>query len=342
MKKTRLLTLLVSALMLLASCETDFEINSKWKDITVVYGLLDQTDSVHYIKINKAFLGNGNALEYATIEDSSSYGGNLEVKLIENRNGSLRDIYFDTTSVYNKDSVFNHNEPALFYYPHQVLYKSTELLNHDGIYTLKIRNKITNKEISASTGLISDFVISIPRSSPTFEFKRSITTEKEFKWTSAANGRRYQVTVRFYFKESSVPGDTLHRSIDWVLPSMKSNGIDGGEELSISYQNEEFFGNCKDLIPYADAGKEAGVASRQVERVAFIFVVLGDEINTYMEVSEPSTGVLQEKPEYTNITNGIGILSCRYSKPPLTKKLSSITETDLMAMDIKFVKNLDN
>lgn len=336
MKKKRSLGLLLSAIALLTSCKTDFEINSKWKDITIVYGLLDQTDPIHYIKINKAFLGDGNALEYAKVEDSSSYGGNLEVMLVETKENTItNEISFDTTSTYNK-------EPGLFYFPHQLLYKSIEHLDPARIYTLKIHNKITNKEISASTGLISDFVISIPRTSETFEFKRSITTEKEFKWTSAANGRRYQVTVRFYFKESSVPGDTLHRSIDWVLPSMKSNGIDGGEELSISYQNEEFFGNCKDLIPYADAGKEAGVASRQVERVAFIFVVLGDEINTYMEVSEPSTGVLQEKPEYTNITNGIGILSCRYSKPPLTKKLSSITETDLMAMDIKFVKNLDN
>ena len=336
MKKKRSLGLLLSAMALLTSCKTDFEINSKWKDITIVYGLLDQTDPIHYIKINKAFLGDGNALEYATIEDSSSYGGNLEVLLVETKDNTIiNEILFDTTSTYNK-------EPGLFYFPHQLLYKSIEHLNPASVYTLKIHNKITNKEISASTGLISDFVISIPRPSAIFEFKRSITAEKEFKWTSAANGRRYQVTVRFNFKESSVPGDTLHRSIDWVLPSVKSNGIDGLEELSISYQNEEFFGNCKDLIPYADAGKEAGVASRQVERVDFIFVVLGDEINTYMEVSEPSTGVLQEKPEYTNITNGIGILSCRYSKPPLTKKLSSITETDLMAMGIKFVKNLDN
>lgn len=337
MKKTRLFTLLAFSTILLTSCKTDFEINSKWKDITVVYGLLDQTDAVHYIKINKAFLGNGNALEYAKIEDSSSYKGNLEVKLVETiGNVFTREIFFDTTSTYNK-------VPGLFYYPHQVLYKSTEHLDQKAIYSLKVRNKITKNEISSSTGLISDFSITKPRSStPTFEFKRSITGEQNFTWISAANGRRYQVTVKFYFKESSAPGDTLHRSIDWVLPSVKSNGTKGGEELSSSYLNEEFFVNCKNFIPYADAGKEADVASRQVEHVDFIFVVLGDEINTYMEVSEPSTGVIQEKPEYTNITNGIGILSCRYSKQPLKKKLSSITETDLIAMGIKFVKNLHN
>jgi hypothetical protein len=339
MKKTRSIALLVSVLMLLISCETDFEINSKWKDITVVYGLLDQTESVHYIKINKAFLGDGDAMEYAAIEDSSSYGGNIEVSLAEEIAGVItREITFDTTSTYTK-------EPGLFYYPHQVLFKSTELLKQNGIYTLKIHNKTTGKEISATTGLIGDFAISKPSpsaSQKSYEFKKSETSEKEFRWNSATNGRRYQVTVRFFFKESSAPGDTLHRYIDWVLPSLKSYSTEGGVELSSSYMNSDFFINCNNLIPYKkDAVKETGVNSRQVERFDFIFMVLGDEISTYMDVSEPSSGVLQEKPEYTNITNGIGVLSCRYSKK-LSKKVGSFTETDLINTDLKFVKNLDN
>jgi hypothetical protein len=31
-----------------------------------------------------------------------------------------------------------------------------------------------------------------------------------------------------------------------------------------------------------------------------------------MEVNEPSNSIVQERPEYTNINNGIGIFSCRY------------------------------
>ena len=117
MNKIRFIILLLFISVFFVSCKTDFDITSEWKDITVVYGLLDQSDSVHLIKINKAFLGDGNALQYATIEDSSSYGNNLEVKLVE-KNGTsvVQDIVFDTTSYYPKDS-------GLFYYPHQLLYK---------------------------------------------------------------------------------------------------------------------------------------------------------------------------------------------------------------------------
>ena len=45
-----------------------------------------------------------------------------------------------------------------------------------------------------------------------------------------------------------------------------------------------------------------------------MFAVAGDDLNTYMEVSAPSTGIVQEKPSFTNITNGIGIFSARYNQ----------------------------
>ena len=43
--------------MLFSSCESDLDINSKWEEVTVVFGLLDQSQEKQYIRINKAFLG---------------------------------------------------------------------------------------------------------------------------------------------------------------------------------------------------------------------------------------------------------------------------------------------
>ena len=44
-----------------------------FKETAVVYGLLDQSDSVHYVKINRAFIGPGNSLEFAQIPDSNYF-----------------------------------------------------------------------------------------------------------------------------------------------------------------------------------------------------------------------------------------------------------------------------
>ena len=70
------LVFFVFIISLFAACSTDFNINADWQEITVVYGLLNQKETTHYIKINKAFLGEGNALTMAQIEDSSSYFNN--------------------------------------------------------------------------------------------------------------------------------------------------------------------------------------------------------------------------------------------------------------------------
>ncbi|HML85282.1 MAG TPA: hypothetical protein PKE52_08995, partial [Bacteroidales bacterium] len=71
--RNRLILLLSGLAFLLSSCKTDFDLNAEWKDITIVYGVLDPGKSVQQVRINKAFLGEGNALEYAKIADSIHY-----------------------------------------------------------------------------------------------------------------------------------------------------------------------------------------------------------------------------------------------------------------------------
>ena len=39
-----------------------------------------------------------------------------------------------------------------------------------------------------------------------------------------------------------------------------------------------------------------------------------DELNTFMDVSQPVTGIVQERPSYSNIANGLGLFASRSSK----------------------------
>jgi hypothetical protein len=344
MKRFFLFLLLLSAFpVVFQSCETDFDVIAPYKDITVVYGLLSQNDSVHYIKINKAFIGEGNALEYAQNADSSSYGNNLEVVLREFSNGNaLRTLSFDTTTVYNK-------EAGIFYAPEQVVYKSAFIVPRidDLEYHLEIRNKITGNVITARTPLISDFAVESPR--PMRQINFTIESPQRIKWTSAENGKRYNVSLRFWFDEVlAASNDTIPRYIDWNFNSIKSNSVQGGEPLEILYVPTTFFTICKSLIPYKENGtiSENAVSARLAHHVEFLFAVAGDDLNTYMEVNEPSSGIVQEKPDYTNIENGIGIFSCRYTQSTASSlfftRLNDATEDRLIGEDIKFVETFWN
>ena len=60
MNKLSFVAVLIMALGFV-SCETDIDVNAEPTDITIVYGLLNPNDTTHYLKINKAFIGEGSA-----------------------------------------------------------------------------------------------------------------------------------------------------------------------------------------------------------------------------------------------------------------------------------------
>jgi hypothetical protein len=64
-------------------------------------------------------------------------------------------------------------------------------------------------------------------------------------------------------------------------------------------------------------GRAAGLTN-SAGHLDFIVDAAGEDFNTYLEVNEPSTGIVQERPEYTNVfdENGneqAGFFSARYS-----------------------------
>lgn len=294
------------------SCSTDFDITADWKDITIVYGLLNQNDSIHYIKINKAFLGESNALVMAQNSDSSSYGNNIDVRLEEWSNGfHINTLNFDTTTIFNK-------LPGDFYYPNQILYKTKANLNNSSVYKLIIYNKITKKTISSQTALIKPFTIEKPN--PLQQINFASINPLEVKWNSAINGKLYQITIRFYYIETDlVTNISTQKYVDWILGSKTSNNSLGGEVLTLSYNGESFFENISHKIPINPNVK------RFEGKVEFIFTVAGEDFNTYMELNKPVSSIVQEKPQYTNITNGIGLFSCRYDNSVDNPRLLNLT-----------------
>jgi hypothetical protein len=322
----------------LASCSTDVDLIGDYEDITITYCLLNQTYSVSHIKINKAFLGEGNALIMAQEPDSTSYGTDLDVIIEEWTNGAVtQTLYFDTTTIYNK-------EPGTFYYPNQVIYQcvTKDQLSTGSIYRLVISNKKTGKVISAETPLVSDFAILKPVINnpvkPTIHFPDN-DSPRDLEWLSAKYGKLYNVKMRFNYKEKFFEDqDTLYKYVETPYPAKKSENLEGGEEILIQFANNSFYQLLENSIPY-EPDIEATVDCRIALTVEYIFAVAGDDFNTYMEVNDASTSIIQERPEYTNIENGIGIFSSRYNKTRLYY-ISPLTEEILLTKGLKFTTEI--
>ncbi len=333
MKKLFRLLFLFFIPCFLASCETDFDVIADYKEVAIVYGLLNQNDSVHYLRINKAFLGDGNSLTYAQIADSSSFGADIRVILTETTPGGIKkEIVFDTVTLSNK-------QPGDFYSPNQLFFYSKAKLNENNTYKLSITNLKTSYEISSETRLVHNFSFSKPAQfTKTLNFKRSITQPNKFVWGNAVNGKRYQFRLYFNYKELTTLGDTVYRKIDWVFPDNITEKIDGSGESDVNYVNEDFYKLCDSKVPYSDVAAEANIINRYASVCILEVTAVGDEFNTYLEANAPSTGVLIEKPAYSNIINGLGLLSCRY-QIQRSMPLSAETILDLSTTtDLKFVK----
>ena len=147
---------LFSLVILFSACSTDLAVIGNYKETLVVYGLLDQSQLKQYIKINKAFLGEGNSFEYAQIKDSSQFVNSLSVVLKRIKNGVEIDSYN-----FSPDNTIEKN-PGVFYAPEQsnAIYSfetPAGTLNVDSDYKLIVKNNQSGKEISAQTALVNDF-----------------------------------------------------------------------------------------------------------------------------------------------------------------------------------------
>lgn len=294
----------MAAIGIFAGCKNDFDVLAPYKDITVVYGLLNQNDTAHYIKINKAYLGEGNALLFAGISDSINYGAaDLTVKLEEYNNGNLTNT-FPLTRTVNEIP----KDPGLFAADANILYKTKATLNPDRTYKLVINNNKTGTVITSQTNLIKELTVSNPQNNQQVNIAgNNFPFTVNFK--SSKNALVYSFTIRFNYSEiNTVTNDTINKFIDWEFPNIKSSNALGGEILLTSVPPDGFFQLLGSTLsaPGANITRRAGL-------LTFIFYAGGEDLSTYLDVNGPSNSLQQEKPEYTNITNGLGIFSSRYS-----------------------------
>ena len=308
MKKIKyFISILLLALVsiLYNSCETDFDVIADYEDITVVYVLLDPNETTHYVKINKAFLGEGNALIMAQNPDSCNYEiANLDVKMEEwNDNNLIRTFYLDTTTIYNKES-------GTFYSPQQVLFKSDDSLNCENTYKIIITNKKSGKIVYAETPIVYPVSLEKPNAGQTTVDYTS-DSPTEVLWLSAKYARIYQLQIKFNYKEIDVTtNDTTYHCVNWDFPVMKSSDLNGGDNMITSYYGATFFQLLADNIPHKPNVKRHDIA----KGISYTVFNGGDDLSIYIDLNKPSNTIVQERPEYTNVNNGIGLVSSRSAK----------------------------
>lgn len=335
MKFKYLAILSLFASSFLSSCSTDVDVIADYKEIAVVYGLLDVSQPIQYVKINKAFLGKGDAFAMAKEPDSTNFNPADMSVILEKYNGSN---FVSSTILY--DTVISAPEDGNFSKKNNIIYATREVLDADFTYKLNIENKKTGYKAEASTNIIDKININV--GSGTWAFvapDNKYSLGQNIKWNSQLNGKIYEVVFRFHYKEFKNGNDTIIKSIDWIFTPQYSVNSSGGEEMKKTIKGEEFFAFLKSV-------KSSYFSDNSFKRIAIggqsIITTAGEDFQIYKDLNAPYSSNFQEKPIYSNVKNGLGLFNTRITTYDFTKPLNSNTINELVngpyTNDLGFIK----
>lgn len=282
---------------LVISCETDFDVHAEWKDHTVLYSLLDPTDSIHYVKVYKVFLGPENALEMAQEIDSIYYNPeSISVALIDLQTNE---------SIILRDTVLEDIETGVFAtHPNRAYYYQGKIYD-DRTYQVEVRK--SDETTWAQTEILDSGPIDNNLSS-TFKFYNNLTdnyhTNRRVTVPVLTNGYYYEVDMQFHYKEwaSNNSSDTTTHMVKWRIGS----DVNPYSEIDFWIESEEFFQKLKTRIP-VDASVQ-----RSFDRIVITYSIAERELYNYININnQASQSLLFELPTYTNLEMGSGIFSSR-------------------------------
>jgi len=310
MKFLRLFPFVATILLLgISSCNEDIDYNGDFEETAIVYGLLNQADSIHYIKITRAFGGSNNSIEVAQIADSS-YFTNIDVVVDEVINNVVtRSWTLDDTLLVNK-------EEGVFYSPEQKVYffktgTSNPLVT---TATYKLRATVNNGEfiVNGETKLIENLTIINPNINAAFTWGYTSATNVYATSNIKINPGTCQVLdarIKVYFDEY-FNGIPTEKSYTWKLGELSGSEI-GATQASFYASGKTFFELMKNNVT-----NDPTITKRELTRIQLLVTGGSEDLNKYILLNKPASGLAQNKPTFTNLTatdgrRVVGLFSAR-------------------------------
>ncbi len=300
----------------LCGCSTKLTIDAPYKEIMVVYGLLDQKDTATYVKVNKAYLGVGNAYSMAQIYDSVNYPNIITVQL-QQISGSTGNLV--NTITLSRDSSVP-KPSGTFSAPVQILYKTKTPLDSSCTYNLLITDNKTHNTVTGSTQLISGFSVTQPFESGGYLNFANSALPLRIAWNCAQNGVVYTITLRFYYYELNLTTHvTTKKHLDWIMPNQIAPQGSAGLPMFITINGPSFYQFLESELSPLNSNTNRYVgnpgASDTTSIVDLIFDIGTQDLNTYISVSQPTNSITQNQPSFSDILpakTGYGLFTARF------------------------------
>ncbi len=307
------LTCFIGLTLSLESCNEEIQMTGNFVETAVVFGLLNQADTVHYIKVTRAFIGPGNALEIAQIPDSNYFNSVT---------GTVRELTSGRIFTLRDTIVENKETNGVFYAPEQKLYYFTtpasSPLDENSLFRLNLDINNGAFQVSGETDLVKGLNSTITSQTQPFKFIDNATGD--YKATTvmvSSTGNAFQINTTLEIEFSEWIGtDSIVKKFTWNLGEAE---VQPNSSQSFQAQGSTFYELVK-----SNCTNNPAITKRTFNSITAHITGGSEELYNYILVNQPTSSLAQSKPTYTNLeaTNGhpvVGVFSSRqkvsYYKP---------------------------
>lgn len=338
---TTSLYIFVVLFLFLSACSEEIKPSTDGKETAVIYAVLNANDSIHYVKINKAFYGGGNLTETALIPDSS-YFQQVEATITEYINGNVTRTWLLT------DTLIENKKPGAFYSPEQKVYyfKTTSALplrtESNVIYKLEASINNGQFEVKGETSLVGDMKISQPTDNSQFSFATDNVSQYGYASTiigiTTGNAKKLEVFLDVEFEEYNNSSLLYTKSFRWKIADVEQEDIK--PSMSLSANGQTFY----DLIKL-NVTNDPTINKRVLKGIYIRSNGASNDLQKYMLVDKPSSSLAQNKISYTNLTVSndmrvAGIFASRYNIERYKPKYINIGGNNLGCLNNASMKEL--
>lgn len=329
------------------SCKDKITIAAPYKDVIVIYGLLDAADTAHYVRIQKAFLDeNESAYDMAKVADSN-YLKNLSVKVEKiNSEGEIDSTFTLTRVDLNKEGY--PKDSGAFFNDVNYAYKFTNSLLPAYTYRLVVTNLNTGKADSAETPIIDE-------SKNVFRVSFFNTVNNKIDFSDTASYKLYQLgftapataqifsgmmRIRWYDVNLST-GDSVLQQRDWNFASTALDYVaPGSNAVTLEVHNLDFY----HFLAKAMGPAPTGIVRHMAYNDIFIYAATHDFYEYQLIATNQQNGITGQyvHPNYTNVKgpDALGLFAGRAIRAGYHFYFNSFTINSLMASSIMAGTNI--
>ncbi len=330
--KTIYFFLCSTTIIFFSGCKNDLELNAPYKEVPNVYAILNPQEQLQIIRINKVFLGEGDANQMAKVADSVNYQpGELTVTL---KHSSVAGV------ITFRDSVLTTESGA--FASKQQVYVTNEKIVTAGTYTLTIKNNKTGNFFTAKSEALDSVKPSwppfrgpyypvAPGSNPlnqdNYVNYSGQNTIYSMRFT-ANEAKLYQMVMRLHYYDSLDGGTNSYHYADYNFSNqyekdkvpLSSGSFPG--TLFANFRGKDVFSAIGTSL--SKTSLNPAVFGRKMYKAQFFIYSSTQDYLDFLEFAKPSLNIAQNKPLFSNFDNNaaIGIFTFR-SRCMVTKNISN-------------------